>query len=99
MRLNTRDEIMLYLGRSPRDRVGWRRTRSEYAGALHYLARGNRVWARTEDIDALDLARSLTVAQAVKLKREAVGGCGRDFGLERLSKKIFPPLAGARKQA
>lgn len=102
MRLNGKAEIMVHLGRSPRNRAGWRKVRREYAAALRYLSQANRVWARTEDIDALDLARSLTVTEALEVKRKAVGGGAGAPGrrtpeLLILSRQIFPGMVKGKR--
>lgn len=75
MRLNGRKSILVHLGRSAGNRRGWRRVREDYAGALHYLPGSLRVWTTAEELDGLDRARSLTVAQVVNgANRDAIGG-------------------------
>ena len=60
MRLNGRREILLYLGRSGVNRRGWRKVRQDYAAVLYFLPT-RRVWTTSEEVDALDRTRSLTV--------------------------------------
>jgi hypothetical protein len=75
MRLNGRKAILAYLGRSMHNRRGWRKVRDEYAAVRHYLPGSHRVWTTRDDLDALDRARSLTVADIVEgANRGAFGG-------------------------
>jgi hypothetical protein len=100
VRLNNRAEIMWYLGKSPKNKPAWRRTRSQYAEALHYLPGMNRLWTTSEALDAVDRARSLTVAEVLASQREAVRGArGSDYALESLARKLYPSAAGTRKRA
>jgi len=97
VRLNGRREIMAYLGRSPQNKPAWRRTRSQYAEALHYLPGMNRLWTTSEALDTVDRARSLTVAEVLASQRGAVRGAGgSDYALESLARKLYPSGAGKR---
>ena len=90
MRVNSKLEIMGYLGRSPKNRAAWRRLRQEYAEALHWLPGSHRLWAISTDLDTVDRGRSLTLAEMLRRQGTAVGkGVGRDFALERFARKIY----------
>ena len=96
--MNNKKEIMRYLGKSAANKLAWRKTRSEYGQALHYLAQGNRVWTTSEALDGVDIARSLTVVEALELKRGDVWGGAGVFGgrmppeLLKLRRQILPEL-------
>jgi hypothetical protein len=97
MRLNGRVEILRYLGRSSRNRRGWRKVRREYAAALHYLPGSHRVWTTREELNVFDRARSLTVADVVKgANGDAfggpVGGYPREY--QRLVKGLLKTKSG-----
>ncbi len=93
MRLNGRREIMAYLGRryNPQDRATWRRIRRRYVEALHYLNGSFPVWTTSEELDALDLKRSLTLdgvmAAKAQAKRERARGDSEGGGTPRLGWK------------
>jgi hypothetical protein len=95
MRLNSKAEIQGYLGKSPQNRGAWRRTREVYGPALHYLPGSFRVWTTTDELDAIDRGRSLTLEAVKALQGRAVGGCGGgDFTLQRLTKRMFKGMVG-----
>lgn len=95
MRLNTKTQIMVYLGRSPQNRGAWRRTRRRYAEALHYLPGSYRVWTTTQELDGLDRSRSLTLAEVLASQRGHVRGHGGgDYALASLARKLFTGTQG-----
>jgi len=90
MRLNTRAEILLYLGKSPQNRGAWRRARQQYSEVIRYLPGSFRLWTTTTELDKIDRARSLTLAQVLASQRGHVRGReGGDFALQRLARKLY----------
>jgi hypothetical protein len=90
MRLNSKIEIQGYLGKSGQNRAAWTRTRKVYGAALHYLPGSFRVWTTTDELDAIDRGRSLTLAEVLLAQGGAVGRRGGvDFALQRLTKRMF----------
>ena len=90
MRLNSKPEIMGYLGRSPKNRAAWRRLRQEYSAVLHYMPGSFRLWTTSSELDTVDRGRSLTLAEMLRRQGTGVGkGVGRDFVLERFARKIY----------
>ena len=59
VRLNGRRGILHHLGRSWSNRRAWRWIRRAYAPVIYYLP-SRRVWTTTEELDAVDRARSRT---------------------------------------
>jgi hypothetical protein len=102
MRLNGREEIMVYLGRrwNPNNRRSWKKIRSKYLPALHYLAGSYFVWTTSEELDAIDRARSLTLDEVLAAKQAAREDCvkemreggGSKSGLLflKLTREIYP---------
>jgi hypothetical protein len=80
MRLNGRVEIMAYLGRryNPKDQKGWRKVRGRYVEVLHYLPGSFWVWTTSEELDALDRSRSLTLERALAAKARSARGSVRE---------------------
>lgn len=77
MRVNGREQILRYFGRSPRNRYAWRKIRARYGEAIRCLPGSGRVWARSEELDALDVREGETIVAMLAargLKGEAVGG-------------------------
>ncbi len=76
MRLNGRKRILAYLNRSMRDKRAWRSVREEYLPVMHYLpkVRGYRVWTTSEEMDDLDRARALTLADVKEAMGEEIRG-------------------------
>ena len=63
----------MHLGQSPANRRAWRRVRRDYAVAIYYLPT-RRVWALSEELNALDRARSRTAGELLgEDKRDAFG--------------------------
>ena len=94
MRLNGRQQIMVYLGLSPRNRDAWRKIRVRYGDAIRCLPGSGRVWARSEDLDSVDIRECKTVAVLLAARSrhgeavgEAVGGYPRQY--QKLVKGMF----------
>ncbi len=114
MRLNGRREILAHIGRryNPQDRATWRRIRQRYLEALRYLNGSFHVWTTSEELDALDRQRSLTLdavlaAKAQAERERARGECegerrahlGWTAGAEfqRLVRDLYPGLVRKKR--
>ena len=100
----------MYLGRrwNPKDRKNWRKIRRRYVEVLHYLPGSFRVWTTSEELDALDRRRSLTLDGVLAVKARTTGGSVREDRegdakvppeLRKLVRDIFPTLPQPGKQA
>lgn len=109
MRLNGRQEIMAYLGRrfNRGNLRSWKKARSEYLPALHYLPGRYWVWATSEELDELDRKRSLTLDKVLAAKQAARRddvkgiregkGSRPDIAFLKLHREMFPKEAGGKK--
>jgi len=100
VRLNGRREIMAYLGRSSRNKNGWRKVRARYGDVIHCYSESGHVWALAEELDELDRERSLTLPEVLASRGTREGAVGEDVGdmqLESLVRKFYP--SAARKRA
>ncbi len=101
MRLNGRLEIMAYLGRSWRNKAGWRQARERYGELIHCEPGNSHVWALSEELDAADKARCLTMTEMLASRAErgeAVAGAVGGYPHEHLKlvKRLFEPRARGR---
>lgn len=62
MKLVGRKAIMAYLHRSPTSNSSWQRVRARYAAVIQRDAETNRLWADTDLIDQVDLAKSTAIS-------------------------------------
>lgn len=86
MRLNGRLEILAYLGKSWRNKGGWRKVRERYGDVIRCEPGNSHVWALSEELDAADKARCLTMTEMLASRAErgeavagAVGGYPRKY--------------------
>lgn len=96
MRLNGRQEILAYLGRSWRNKDGWRKVRERNGDLIHCEPGNRHVWALSEELDAADKVRFLTMTEmlAARAERgEAVAGSVGGYPREqvKLVKRLFKP--------
>ena len=66
MRLNRKREILRYLGKSPGNRRGWALVKLRYAKAIYLLSptsTSRGYWARSEELDAIDREKGVSVAE------------------------------------
>ena len=97
MRLNGRQDILRYLGRSPQNRYAWRKIRARYGEVIRCLPGSGHVWVRSEELDAVDIREGQTMAEALIARGAnggavggAVGGYPRQY-LKFLKRMLNPP--------
>ena len=66
MRLNRKRAIMEYLGKAPSNRRGWALAKARYGKGIFLLpptSASRGYWARSEELDAIDLEIGVSVAE------------------------------------
>jgi len=87
---------MADLGRSWRNKNGWRKVRARYGDAIHCYLGSGHVWALAGELDAFDRASCRTMTEMLAARGakgegvgEAVGGYPREC--QKLVKLLLRP--------
>ncbi len=98
MRLKGRRAIMRHFGWSPNNKDAWHKIRLRYDDVIRCFPRSGRVWARSEDLDLVDIQECETMTERLAPRGaigeavgEAVGGYPRQY--QRLLKRLLTPDA------
>lgn len=98
MRLNSRREIAIYIGRNPRNKRTWRRLRARYADVIFCDPHTGHVWADSVDLDAIDRRLCITMVDFLsrRPKGDPAGGHGGSLPpwWKRQQEKLFSPVPG-----